>query len=132
MKSIYGIVLAVTLGCSSAPVRHASSQWKNKLTCDDGLRVDADAYDNYQLVLFGNAAEHFAKSGAFSRQDLNPEGEYVRRMRADRDVFSSTLQDGQLLMGTELHRDGSNYQVRWEPYGNGGGRATDFWFHSCH
>jgi hypothetical protein len=132
MKLIYATLLALAAGCSSTPTRHvSSSQWKNKLNCDDGLRVDADAYDNYQLVLFGDAAKHFADAGAFSREDFNPEGEYVRRMQPNRDVFLSTLQDGQLVMPTDLHHDGSSYLVRWLPYANGGKHGAEFWFKNC-
>jgi hypothetical protein len=82
-------------------------------------------------VLFGDAAKHFADSGAFSRQDFNPEGEYVRRMQPDRDVFLSTLQNGQLAMATDFHHDGSSYQVRWLPYGNSAAHGTDYWFKNC-
>jgi hypothetical protein len=106
------------------------SVWTNRLSCDEGLRIDEGTNVNFQIVLFGQAAKYFASVGTIVPSDLNRSLEFVRPLQPDGDyTFVVRMPGGVLGMLSALNRSSPNFSLTWR---RSSGNLSRFDFHQCH
>jgi hypothetical protein len=139
MKPILILALASLLGACAhnpsnevkSPSRETASVWRNRLTCDDGFRLDEDETVSYQMVIFGPALDYFLSSKVILPESLNTNREFVIKLDPENRVFVGRSPRGEFVTSTLIDRSHRDASIWWQPVG-GGAPETGYKFNRCH
>ena len=101
------------------------AKWDNLITCDEGVRIDVSQGWKKQIVIYGDALNHFINAGDIPSNWINEEGEYVRDLMAfDNNFIVAAGNGGNLEIQSQLKGKVNDLRIT--------SRSTSYDFYRCH
>ena len=101
------------------------AKWDNLITCDEGLRIDVSQGWKKQIVIYGDALNHFIKTGDIPSYWMNEDGEYVRDlMEYDSYFIAAGSNGGRLKIQSQLKGKVDDLRIT--------SKNTSYDFYRCH